>query len=141
MTLAAWFRGAIDSELDALLAREVDDLAKLNLLMLMRHDPDLRADAATFAKQLGFHSVEQTEQKLKQLVACGLVRAEPPSDADIGGPRYGLATEEPARRRLAKLWRLSHREAYYTSLLHHLAERSCEEAAAHYQEAEKAKAR
>lgn len=140
MTLAAWFRGAIDSELDALLAREVDDLAKLNLLMLMRRDPDLRANAADFAQRLGFHSVEQTEQKLKQLVDCGLVRAEAPPGAS-GALVYGLATEEPARRRLAKLWRLSHREAYYSSLLHHLAERSCEEAAAHYHVAEKAKGR
>jgi len=132
MTIAPWFRDALDTELFELLSDEVDDLAKLNLLLLMRRERGLRADAPALARALGFHSIEQTEQKLHELAACGLVQVEP---ADDGRALYALAEDESARRRLAKLWKLVHREAYFTSLLSHLAERSVEEAHAHYQHA------
>ena len=50
-------------------------------------------------------------------------------------PPFDQRTVQLARRRLAKRWKLVHREAYFTSLLRHLAERSVEEAHAHYQHA------
>jgi hypothetical protein len=128
MTLATWFRGALDSDLEALLLDDVDDLAKFNLLLLMHRVRGLRADAAFLASSLGFHSVEQTEQKLRELAGCGLVNAETASGG--GHVVYSLSEDGTARRRLAKLWRLARREAYFTSLLQHLAERSVEEAEA-----------
>src|SRR5438067_9081695 len=128
MTPATWFRGALDADLEALLLNDVDDLAKFNLLLLMHRVRGLRADAACLASSLGFHSVEQTERKLRELARCGLVNAEPA--AGDGRTVYSLSEDETARRRLAKLWRLARREAYFTSLLHHLAERSIEEAEA-----------
>ncbi len=137
MALAAWFCGAIDADLEALVRHEVDDLAKFNLLHLMKRTRGLRADAATFARELGFHSVEQTEAKLRQLVRCGLVVAV--ADPLDGRTLYTLCDDEAARKRLAKLWRLAHREAYFASLLHHLAERSVEEAQAHYTASGKAR--
>lgn len=128
MTLAPWFLGAIDPDLEALLRYEVDDLAKFNVLFLLRRERGLRADAGSLARALGFHSIEQTERKLHELAQCGLLTAE----STLGGPtRYRLAEDEGARRRLAKLWKLAHREAYFSSLLHHLAERSIEAAQAH----------
>src|SRR5438128_1157356 len=102
--LAAWFRGALDPDLDRMLRDEVDDLAKFNLLHFLHRSHGLCADAASLARALGFHSVELTERKLRQLVACGLVRAEPASDD--GRALYSLAADEAVRRRLAKLWRL-----------------------------------
>lgn len=130
MALAAWFRSILDTELDALLRNEVNDLAKLNLVMLMRRERGLAGDAAFFAQRLGFHSVELTELKLRQLAACGLVVAQTTEDDRT---IFALTADETARRRLGKLWKLTGHAAHYTSLIHHLAERSIDEADAYYQ--------
>ena len=132
MTLAAWFCGTIDSDLESLLRHEVDDLAKLKLLMVLRRERDVPTDAAHLARHMGFHSVEQTERKLDELVDCGLLCRVRDPDPSVA-PHYTLADDEPTRRRLGKLWRLERQEARFASLLHHLAERSAEAAHRHYE--------
>ena len=54
-------------------AYHVDDLVKYNILRFLCSHPDAAGDAAYFASNLGFHSIEWTEAVLKELAEAGIL--------------------------------------------------------------------
>jgi hypothetical protein len=111
----------LDPDLERLLERDVDDLAKYNILRYLHENPEVRDDVAFFADRLGLRSLDRVEEALEGLVRCGLLvkltfGASP-------GPRYQLSRDHAAVEMVDRLYRLSS-TSFYGEIVERLAARS-----------------
>ena len=99
----------------------VDDLAKYRIVEYLWREPHAVGDGRYFARKLGFHSDERTQNLLEELVEAGLIERR---DCD-GAPFYGLAGGEVVGRHLAEVFdRSGPSSDQYGSLFQNLAARS-----------------
>jgi len=87
----------LDPDLEHLLERDVDDLAKYNILRFLHDRPDVRGNSLYFAEALGLRPAERVRQMLEELSRAGLV-SRVPADSE-GSYYYGLSSD-PVNREL-----------------------------------------
>lgn len=107
-----------DGQLSLALERlaAVDDLSKYNIIHYIYHHPEAYGDAAFFAKELGFHSIEQTQAALGALRAAGIL--------SCWGHVYGKPSNIETWHAIASVCSLDPASSEYRLLLHRLAVRS-----------------
>ncbi len=110
----------LDPDLDRLLERDVDDLARYNILRYLHDNPSACAGVDFFADKLGLRSTERVEEALEALVRSGLLERD---EAVGGGWRYRLSADPRARETVHRLYELS-RTSFYGEIVERLAARS-----------------
>jgi hypothetical protein len=111
----------LDPDLERLLERDVDDLARYNILRYLHDDPEIRGDVAFFADHLGLRSLDRVEEALDALARCGLLDK---LQSDVGhGHRYRLSRDPTARSAVNRLYHLSSTN-FYGEIVERLAARS-----------------
>ncbi len=110
----------LDPEMERVLERDVDDLARYNILRFLHENPHVCGSVTLFADRLGLRSVERVEEALEALVRCGLLE----SDSSAGECRcYRLSGVATARDLVDRLYGLSS-TPYYGEIVERLAARS-----------------
>jgi hypothetical protein len=103
----------------------IDDLAKFRVIRLLYDYQSLAGDVTLFASYLGFHSLEVTTTTLNELVSHGILTVD---RARGRRPRYRLADDSEARRRLVKLYNTTIDSYEWARTLQVFARRSLEKA-------------
>lgn len=111
----------LDPDLERLLERDVDDLARYNILRYLHDNPGARGDVAFFADRLGLRSVERVEEALDALTRCGLLTGLPSDDSP--GCCYQLSRDPVAVETVDRLYGLSS-TSFYGEIVERLAARS-----------------
>lgn len=111
----------LDPDLERLLQRDVDDLAKYNILRYLHDNPEAEADVDFFADHLGLRAVERVNEALESLVRSGLmIKVQPGPD---GVQHYRLSSDPSAVDTVNKLYGLSS-TSFYGEVVERLAARS-----------------
>lgn len=118
---------SLDPDLKEMVACQVDDLTKYQVVQFLHRHPDVVGDAAFFAAALGFHSTDLTSTVLEELAACGILQHVAGGESDK--QLYRLASEPRVRKQITRLCNLSSKVATYDELLTILANRSLERVA------------
>ena len=111
----------LDPDLERLLERDVDDLARYNILRYLHDNPEARGDVDFFADRLGLRSVERVEEALEALARCGLLTRLPSDDSP--GNCYQLSGDPTAVETVKRLYQLSS-TSFYGEIVERLAARS-----------------
>lgn len=111
-----------DSDVQDLLATQVNDLVKYQVVRLLHQHPDVVGDAALFAAALGFHSAEYTRASLEELADSGVLQRE--ICQANGQTIYFFANDPATRERITKLCSLGPNSPEYCQMLRLLAGRS-----------------
>ncbi len=111
----------LDPDLDRVLERYVDDLARYNILRFLHDNPTVCGDVNLFADRLGLRSLERVEEALEGLLRGHFLRV---ADGPPGSSRcYVLNREEDMLELVNRLYALSSSEAY-GEIVERLAARS-----------------
>lgn len=111
----------LDPDLERVLERDVDDLARYNILRFLHDNRGVCGTVSFFADRLGLRSTERVGEALDALVQRGFL--------DRSGPRsseescYQLSGSEEARDIVERLYQLSSSE-FYGEIVERLAARS-----------------
>ena len=111
----------LDPDLERLLERDVDDLAKYNILRYLHDNPEVRGDVAFFADRLGLRSVDRVEEALDALARCELLTRLTSDDSP--GHFYRLNGDPASLDIVDRLYRLSS-TSFYGEVVERLAARS-----------------
>ncbi|MGE5620114.1 MAG: hypothetical protein ACM3US_12755 [Sphingomonadaceae bacterium] len=111
----------LDPDLEELLDREVDDLARYNILRYLHERPQVWGSVAHFSDELGLRSPERTGEALEALTRAGLlVRVRRAEDDE---PVYGLNSDPAKRDLVTRMYRLSF-SSHYGAIVERLAAKS-----------------
>lgn len=111
----------LDPDLEHLLERDVDDLAKYNILRFLHDRPDVKGNYLYFAEALGLRPAERVRQILEELARVGLV-SKAPADSE-GSFYYGISSDPANLDLVDRLYRLSS-SSFYGEIVERLAARS-----------------
>jgi len=126
----------LDPDLEQVLERDVDDLARYNIVRYLHGRPWERGSVSHFSEQLGLRSLERTQEALDGLVRCGLLTKS--WSHETGEEEFGLS-EDPAMRLLADRLCSLDRSPFYGDIVERLAARSLRRARKAQQAAEAAR--
>lgn len=111
----------LDPDLDRILERDVDDLARYNILRFLHESPDCHEGVTFFADKLGLRSTERVEDALEALVRCGLLGRD--NSPDGSEKTYHLNHDPEALELVDRLCALSS-TSFYGEIVERLAARS-----------------
>ena len=111
----------LDDDLEQVLERDVDDLARYNILLHLNDRPDVSGDVQYFADALGLRSPDRVTESLEALARCSLL-IKMPAGSD-GNCTYGLNPDPATRRLVDRLCNLRHCSCY-GEIVERLAARS-----------------
>lgn len=111
----------LDPDLEHLLERDVDDLAKFNILRFLHDRPEVRGNPLYFAEALGLRPPDRVRQMLEELATAGLLTRAP---ADSEGVFYYGLSSDPANRDLVDRLYLLSSSSFYGEIVDRLAARS-----------------
>ena len=111
----------LDSDLERLLERDVDDLARYNILRFLHDSPEVCEGVEYYADRLGLRSTERVGEALDALASRGLLNKAP--TPGTAGWCYSLSRDPRAVDIVERLYRLSSTE-FYGELVERLAARS-----------------
>ncbi|MHB8990302.1 MAG: hypothetical protein ACYC66_01475 [Chloroflexota bacterium] len=100
----------LDSDLEQMLDRDVDDLARYNILRYLHDRPEVRGSISLFSDELGLRSAERTRDALEALTRAGLLMKLPGAEDDQ--PLYGLSGDPAKQDLVDRLYRLSFSNLY-----------------------------
>lgn len=109
----------LDPDLERVLERDVDDLARYNILRFLHDHPGFEGDATIFAEKLGLRPESRAAEALDGLSRAGFLS----ESSGTGGPVYRLTTDPASLRLVVRLCALSASD-HYGQLVERLAARS-----------------
>jgi len=112
---------ALDPDLEQLLAHDVDDLARYNILRYLHDHSEVEGDVLFFANELGLRSPDHVGESLEALVRRGLLVKIP--SGENGRCRYRLSPDPDMMELVDRLYRLSSTNLY-GEIVEQLAARS-----------------
>ena len=111
----------LDPDLDRVLERDVDDLARYNILRFLHDNPGAHGGVSFYADRLGLRSLERVGDALEALVRRGFL--EKRSGVGDGLWDYALSQDPDAVELVDRLYELSE-TSHYGDIVERLAARS-----------------